>query len=96
MVIEFLAPVTAAIIAGLGWSTLGIWNHWRNNEDSTIDFKKLRKNIIIGAGIGVVTWGYGAVNGQGTEIINTLPQFATAIAAYFPIVVVVDKILNRE
>jgi len=96
MVVEILAPVGAAILAGIGWSTLGIWNKWRNNEDAQIDYTKVRKNVIIGSGIGVVTYGYALSTGDANPIIGTFQDFVLATAAYFPLVVIVDKILNRN
>jgi len=95
MVIEIVAPIAAAILAGIGWSTLAIWNKWRSSEDSTIEWSKVRKNVIIGSGIGVATYGYAVYTGDVNTIINTAQDFIIATAAYFPLIVVVDKIINK-
>jgi len=95
MVVEFLALIGAAVLAGVGWSTLGIFNKWRNNEDAEIDWGKVRKNVIIGSGLGVVTFGYGLVTGEADPIIDTGKAFILAVGAFFPLIVIVDKILNR-
>ena len=96
MVVEFIAPIGAAILAGVGWSTLGIWNKWRSNQDAEIDWGKVKKNVIIGSGLGVATFGYGIVTGEVDTMINTSRDFIFAIAAFFPLIVVVDKILNKK
>ena len=95
MVVEILAPIGAAILAGIGWSTLGIFNKWRNNQDAEIDTGKLKKNVIIGGALGAVTYGYAISQGD-SSVITTMNQFIIAVAGYFPIVVIVDKILNRN
>lgn len=95
MVVEIIAPIGAAVLAGIGWSTLGIFNRWRNNNGADIDTDKLKKNVAIGAGLGIVTFGY-ALTQDESSVINTLNDFILAIAAYFPLVVIVDKILNRN
>ena len=94
MVVEIIAPIGAAILAGIGWSTLGIFNKWRSNQGAEIDYSKLKKNVAIGAGLGIVTFGYAVSQGE-TSVINTLNDFILATSAYFPLVVIVDKILNR-
>jgi len=96
MVIEFIAPIGAAILAGVAWSTLGIWNRWRGNQDAEIDWSKVKKNVIIGSGLGVATFGYGIVTGEVDVVIDTGKAFILAVAVYFPLIVVVDKILNKK
>ena len=95
MVVEIIAPIGAAVLAGIGWSTLGIFNRWRNNNGADIDTDKLKKNVAIGAGLGIVTFGYAISQGD-TSVIGTLNDFIIATATYFPLVVIVDKILNRS
>ncbi len=95
MVVEIIAPIGAAILAGIGWSTLGIFNKWRSNQGSEIDYSKLKKNVAIGAGLGIVTFGYAVSQGD-TSVINTFNQFILAVSAYFPLIVIVDKILGRS
>ena len=96
MVVELIAPLGAAIIAGISWSTLGIFNKWRSGKDSTIDAKKLRKNVVIGIILGAATMGYGVYTGEASSLITTANGFITAVAAYFPTVVIVDKLFNKK
>ena len=94
MVLEIIAPVAAAVLAGVAWNTIGIWEAWRNHEDAEVDWKKVRKNAIIGAGLGLATWGYALTLGS-EQLISTVKEFVLAVAGYFPLVVVVEKLLNR-
>lgn len=93
---EILLPVIAAVLAGLGWSTVGIWSKWRSGNSISIDTGKLKKNIIVGVVIGAVTWGYTISQGDTVPLITTAEMFIAAIVAYFPIIVVVDKLLVRK
>ena len=93
---NILLPVIAAVLAGLGWSTVGIWSKWRSGNEISIDTGKLQKNIIVGAVIGAVTWGYTISQGDVAPVINTAETFIAAIVAYFPIIVVVDKLLVKK
>ncbi len=89
-------PVMAAVLAGLGWSTVGIWSRWRSGLDAEIDLGKLKKNVIIGAVTGIITWGYLVAQGDVAAVLDTVPAFIAAVAAYFPIIVIVDKLLIRK
>ena len=89
-------PVMAAVLAGLGWSTVGIWSRWRSGIDAEIDLGKLKKNVIIGAVTGVITWGYTIAQGDTSVLLSTVPAFVAAIGTYFPIIVIVDKLLIRK
>ncbi len=93
---DIALPVIAAVLAGLGWSTVGIWSRWRSGIDAQIDLGKLKKNIIIGTVVGAATWGYTVSQGDVAPIIGTVETFVAAIGAYFPIIVVVDKLLVRK
>jgi uncharacterized membrane protein len=88
-------PVIAGVVAGIGWSTIGIWSKWKSNQDAAVDWIKLRKNLVIGAGTGVITYFYGLTQG-GAPVINSIEAFAAAVATYFGLVVVVDKLLTRN
>ena len=93
---NIILPVIAAVLAGLGWSTVGIWSKWRSGNDLTIDLGKLKKNIIVGVVVGAVTWGYTISQGDVAPLITTAELFIAAIVSYFPIIVVVDKLLVRK
>jgi len=93
---EIVLPVIAAVLAGLGWSTVGIWSRWRSGIEAQVDLGKLKKNIVIGTVIGIVTWGYSVAQGDIMPILGTVELFIGAVAAYFPIIVIVDKLLIRK
>ncbi len=92
---NIVLPVLAAVAAGLGWSTVGIWSKWRSGGDAEIDTKKLRKNVIVGAVVGFVSWGYLIAQGNTSPLITDIPTLIAAIMIYFPIIVIVDKLLVK-
>lgn len=95
-----LVTIGAFILAGISWNTLGIWQKWRNaDKDSKIDFQRVRKNVIIGAVLGIIA--YGVQVGAATEdaviqLVNTIPEFVGLVLAAFPLIVVADKIFNKK
>jgi len=96
MVVEIIAPLGAAIIAGVSWSTLSIFNKWRSGKGNTIDKDKLKKNVILGTILGFATMGYGVYTGEVTTLITTASGFIAAIAAYFPLIVIVEKLFIKK
>lgn len=89
-----LLPIVAAATAGIAWSTIGIWEKLRNREPNvTIDFKKLGKNVALGSGIGIATYVYASIEGNPEPLITSLKTFALAVGLYFPLVIIVDKLL---
>ncbi len=93
---DIILPVVSAVLAGLGWSTVGIWAKWRSGKTVDIDLGKLKKNVIIGAVIGAVAFVYGSVNGDFNPVITTTQAFFISAASYFPIIVLVDKLLVKH
>ena len=89
------AVVLASVIAGLGWSTLGIWQKFRLGEGASPEGKKIAKNIIIGVGLGIATYAYTSATGATAPIINSTQDFFVAVGLYFPLVVLVDKIIAK-
>lgn len=96
MVVEFLAPISAAIASAIGWNVIGVWEKWRNDEEASVDWKKVRKNVIIGSGLGVATFGYAVATGQPEPIINSAQTWFAAVCVYFPLVVIVEKLLGKK
>jgi len=92
---NIVLPVLAAVAAGLGWSTVGIWSKWRSGGEAEIDYGKLKKNIIVGAVVGFVSWGYLIAQGNMSPIITDVASLIAAIMIYFPIIVIVDKLLVK-
>ena len=93
---DIILPVVSAVLAGLAWSTVGIWAKWRSGKTVDIDLGKLKKNVIVGAVIGAVAYGYTSVSGDTNLVITTTQAFFASIAAYFPIVILVDKLLVKH
>lgn len=91
-----LLPVLAGLAAGIGWSTIGVWQRWRENQDASVDWKRLRKNLVVGTGLGIITWGYAIFTGDATPTIATVKDFVLAVGGYFPLVVIVDKLLAKH
>jgi hypothetical protein len=93
--LSVLAVVLAAVIAGLGWSTLGIWQRFRSGESAAPDGKKLAKNLIIGVGLGIATFAYTTAVGDAAPVIDSTQDFFVAVGLYFPLIVLVDKIIAK-
>jgi len=93
---DIILPVVSAVLAGLGWSLVGIWAKWRSGKVVDIDLGKTKKNVIIGIVVGAVAYGYASVYGDVTPVITSAQALFTAIASYFPIVILVDKLLIRH
>lgn len=96
MYTEFLPLIAAAILAGISWSTVGVFSLYKNGLDSTINWLKVRKNVIIGTVLGIVGWGLGVVDKVGIPAINSPEAFIVAVAAYFPLVVLADKLFTKK
>ena len=98
MTIEIVALTTiaAAIIAGISWNTLGIWTKWREDEDSAIEWSRVRKNVIIGAIIGAIAYGVQIQAGDSAVVIASINGFVMAVIGFFPLVVVADKIFAKK
>lgn len=90
-----ILPIIAGVVAGAGWSTVGIWSKWRSGLDASVDWIKLRKNLLIGLGTGIVTWGYSVSQGN-VPLVTDLTTFIVAVVGYFSTVVIVDKILTKQ
>jgi len=96
MVVEFLGPISAAIASAIGWNVIGVWEKWRNDEKADIDWGKVKKNVAIGAGLGVATYGYAVATGQAEPLVNSAQTWFMAVATYFPLVVIVEKIIAKK
>lgn len=89
------AVVLASVFAGLGWSTLGIWQKFRLGEGVAPNGRKIAKNIIIGVGLGIATYAYTSATGDSAPVIGSTQDFFVAVGLYFPLVVLVDKIIAK-
>ena len=93
---DIILPVVSAVLAGLGWSLVGIWAKWRSGKTVGIDLGKVRKNVIVGGVVGVVAYGFQSVYGDVAPVIATAQALFTSIASYFPVVILVDKLLIKH
>jgi len=93
---DIILPVVSAVLAGLGWSTVGIWAKWRSGKTVEIDLGKLKKNVIVGAVVGVVAYAYASTSGDVSPVITTAQGMFLAIASYFPVIILVDKLLVKH
>lgn len=94
-----LTTIAAFILAGISWNTLGVWQKWRNGDDASIQWDRVKKNVIIGAVLGIIGYGVLASTQSPDTVargISTIPDFAIAVVAAFPLIVVADKIFNRK
>jgi len=91
-----LTTIAAAIVAGISWNTLGIWTKWREDEDSSIEWSRVKKNVIIGAIIGIIAYGIQIQAGDPSVVIASINAFVIAVVGFFPLVVVADKIFNKK
>lgn len=91
-----LYTVLAAVVAGISWNTLGVWQKWRNSEDSEIDWDRVKKNVIIGAILGIIAYSVQISGGIEASIALTIEGFIIAVVGFFPLIVVADKIFNRK
>ncbi len=93
---DIILPVVSAVLAGLGWSTVGIWSKWRSGKTVDIDLGKLKKNVIVGAVVGAVAYAYASVSGDIFPVITSAQGMFLAIASFFPIIILVDKLLVKK
>ena len=91
-----LTTIAAAILAGISWNTLGIWTKWREDQDSTIEWSRVKKNVIIGAIIGAIAYGIQIQAGDPEVAIGSINGFVMAVVGFFPLIVVADKIFNKK
>lgn len=84
--------IFTAVLAGVSWNTIGIWRAYRENQTHSIDGKKFLRNAIIGAIIGIIAYGLSLVSANPITITPTIEGFFFAIAGFFPIVVIAERI----
>lgn len=84
--------IVAAITAGVGWNTVGIWRAYRENKAHSIDVKKLGRNAVIGAIIGIIAYGITIVSPTPIIVPLTIEGFFGAVAGFFPLVVIAERI----
>ena len=94
--LQALVILGAAVSAGVVWNTLGIWQKYKETGVKSLDWAKVRKNIIIGTILGLI--GYAATLTDTVTIpeIQGLNSFILAIIAFLPFVVIAERIFTRK
>jgi len=94
--VALLASIGAAVLAGIGYNTLGIWKAYRKGGDASVDWSKVKKNVIIGGILGLIGFGLTLTKALPIPEIVDVNTFIGAIIAYFPLVVVAEGIFVKE
>jgi len=88
--------ICAAVLAGISWNTLGIWQVYRDSGIKAVDWLKVRKNVIIGTVLGIIGYGVALSGNIGLVEITSLDSFIAVVIAFFPLIVIADKIFTRK
>jgi len=91
-----LATIGSAVLAGIAWNTLGIWQVYREKGGAAVDWLKVRKNVIIGIVLGIIAYGVSLSEALAIPPISDLDSFILAVIAFFPIIIVADKIFTKK
>jgi len=91
-----LATLGAAVLAGISWNTLGIWQVYRDRGFVAVDWLKVRKNVVIGTILGVIGYGASLSDAVAIPMIWNLESFVIAVIAFFPLIVVAEKIFTKK
>lgn len=86
----------ASIVAGICWNTLGIWQKYKEEGLKTIDWLKVRKNVIIGIVLGVIAYSLTITDVIPVDPIVGLNSFILAVIAFFPFIVIAERIFTRR
>jgi len=91
-----LATLGSAVLAGISWNTLGIWQVYRDKGLLAVDWLKVRKNVIIGIILGVIGYGVSLTDALAIPVIWNFESFILAVVAFFPLVVIAEKIFTNK
>ena len=91
-----LATIGAAVLAGISWNTLGIWQVYRDKGFQAVDWLKVRKNVIIGMVLGIIGYGASLSGTIALPVISDLNTFILAVIAFFPAIIVAERIFTRK
>ena len=91
-----LATIGSAVLAGISWNTIGIWQTYRDQGLKAVDWAKVQKNVIIGVILGVIAYGASLSGSVAVPAIVDFNSFILAVIAFFPLVVVAEKIFTRK
>ena len=91
-----LVTIAAAVIAGIGWNTFGIWNTYKEKGIAGVDFAKVKVNLIIGTVVGIVGYGLSVLANAPITPIGDINTFIIAVTAFFPFIVAAERIFARK
>jgi len=91
-----LATVGAAVLAGIAWNTLGIWQVYRERGIAAVDWLKVRKNVIIGVILGIIGYGASLADAIQIPVIWNFESFILGVIAFFPLIIVAEKIFTKK
>lgn len=97
MVYEALGLIGAAVFAGVGYNTLGIWKQYRQGGEAAVDLAKVKRNVIIGAVLGAIGYGLSLSEGVNIPSVTSIETFGAAVVAFFPLIVIAEGVFaNHE
>lgn len=91
-----LATLGSAVLAGISWNTLGIWQVYRDKGFVAVDWLKVRKNVVIGIILGVIGYGVSLTDTVAIPVIWNFDSFILAVIAFFPLVIIAEKIFATK
>ena len=98
MTLENISVIASAfVLSAIGWAILG-WQKKRRTAKTPIDPVKLLKTIVIGVGVGILTFGYTVLFGDGSlEYLNvtTFEGYKQLLVWAFTTIVVVVVVLKK-
>ena len=94
--LALIASIGAAVLAGISWNTLGIWQKYRDDAKAKVDWAKVQKNVLIGAVLGIIAFAV-SLSDAGTAIaITGVESFIGATIAFFPLIIIAEKIFTKK
>ena len=98
MTLENISVIASAfVLSAIGWAVLG-WQKKRRTVKTPIDPKKLLKTIVIGIGVGVLTFGYTLLFGDGSLEhlhVTTFEGYKQLLMWTFPAIVTLVVVLKK-
>ena len=94
--LALIASIGAAVLAGISWNTLGIWQKYRDDVKAKVDWVKVQKNVLIGAILGVIAFGISLTEAIPQLAITGVESFIGATIAFFPLIIIAEKIFTKK
>ncbi len=91
-----LLILAASIVAGISWNTIGIWQKYKELGSASIDWLKVRKNVVIGTVLGFIGYTLTITEAVTIPAITSLDTFLLAVIAFFPFIVIAERVFARK